>query len=71
MTLCPPPPNGSAFLSDETKFQQLTLLRIDLNVPNVSRPKLVPLNTKPGARREKEREREKYKEKDAVTVAGA
>ena len=59
MPLCPPPPNGSAFLSDETKFQQLTLLRIDLNVPNVSRPKLVPLNTKPGARREKERERER------------
>ena len=77
--LCPPPPSGSAFVSDDTKFQHLTLLRIDLNVPNVSRPKLVPLKQATGAKRERERERtrerererEKQKEKDTVTVAGA
>ena len=57
--LCPPPPSGSAFVSDDTKFQHLTLLRIDLNVPNVSRPKLVPLKQATGAKRERERERER------------
>ena len=34
--LCPPPATGAAFISEEAKFNQLTVVRIDLNVPGAS-----------------------------------